>query len=444
MKGIEQIHMGTFNAEQQWREENFSMLPGIRDKAAERIVATMDELLFSFAASKKQSIVTLFPFNEALQKYLNLIGFVFEGRSVFQSLQPDERLEEEGFNIFEQLLSNNDGSFSSFGDGSLVPYAHVPSCQEVENRLFEQKRLPDAEVTRRINSKIFSNQLHETLGLKVPGEVINSAEELVTVGNRLLPERFLIKDVFGVSGKGNILIDSEALVQRIAGYLKKQEKKGLQSCFLLEPFLEKESDFSCQFYVDAEGNREFRSIQQIFNNKFNYLGATTATDEFVALLEKKGYMTLMEKVVDALYQEGYYGDICIDSMILKNGEVYPIVEINARQSMGLINHQVDTFLNQFDLAGLFSTLNLGFDHKVNFQSLLSDMEEDGFLWTPEKETGVIPLSANTLLINQNWTPEAKFHRGRWYLSFVSKNPASRFDLLNQFKEWLQAKGFQLY
>lgn len=90
------------------------------------------------------------------------------------------------------------------------------------------------ETVVRVNSKIYSSRLLTRIGEKSCGMEANSAAEIEAIGAELLKQGpYLLKDPFGVSGKGNLLIDSEAMQRRIAEHLHKQEGAdcGFNSCW---------------------------------------------------------------------------------------------------------------------------------------------------------------------------------------------------------------------
>lgn len=116
-------------------------------------------------------------------------------------------------------------------------------------------------------------------------------------------------------------------------------------------------------------------------------------------LEREGYFSLMQDVGRQLYQDGYYGDVCIDSMTLRGGKLEPIIEINARKSMSLIKHQLDTFLAGKNMRGTLTNYSLSHDGSLSYEELLEGLKGEGLLFTGEREEGVMPLGANTLYVN---------------------------------------------
>ena len=167
------------------------------------------------------------------------------------------------------------------------------------------------------------------------------------------------------------------MLKRVARHLGKQEKKGKQTQFLLEPLLAKETDFSCQFKIDPTGKLEIVSVQVMRNAGFAFAGIATADAYFYQQLTNAGYFAQVEAIATALFQEGYHGPVCLDSMTLTDGSIVPVVEINARKSMGLVNHFVDQYLRRFDMQGSVRFFSLGLRAELPFEQLLGGMAEAG-------------------------------------------------------------------
>ncbi len=105
--------------------------------------------------------------------------------------------------------------------------------------------------------------------------------------------------------------------------------------------------------MNENGDFELLSVQKLINQDFAYVGSYSADEAFMADLEEKGYFDQMRVIGEALHGEGYYGDVCVDSMVLEDGDIYPMVEINARKSMSLIKHHIDTYVEKFSLDNIF-------------------------------------------------------------------------------------------
>jgi len=273
-------------------------------------------------------------------------------------------------------------------------------------------------------------------------------------GNALLKRGpYLLKDPFGVSGKGNLLIDSEAMQRRIALHLYKQEGGGLRSQFLLEPLLMKETDFSSHWFIRESGETELISVQRMINHQQNYGGSIKADEAFIRLLEKAGYFSVMEKALRLLTEDGYHGFVCFDSMILEDGGVVSIVEINARKSMGLINAYLDKYWETYGLTSWLTFLSLGLPEDFSFGRLMHALRVSDLLLTAPGGYGIVPLSSNTVMVNEILTRrriaegtqnKRGIPKGRLYVSVVGRDDGHRNELVESLRQVLADLSVKVY
>ncbi len=430
------IFLGTFNSELFWKDSALSSLPSCKDRHADLIVDAMDELQFVFCSKPDDLVVTRFPMNSAHKIYLESLGFNFLN-NVFQ-LQDNEYTFDRS--VCELLLENSKTEYfnklflpkKNFSPYSILPFSTALCSKYAINTLF-----PDCEIVKKVNSKFFSHELSKELYEDTAGKIINSAGELYISGCEFLQRSpFLIKDALGVSGNGNILINSESILINIVKYLTKQERKGKESKFLIEPLLNKERDFSCQFEINNEGIVKIISVQEMLNNGFVFSGIRTAGTSLLSCLENSKYFDYVEKVGKALYKEGYFGYVCLDSMMLDNKKIIPIIEINARKSMGLINYYIDQFLSRYSLYGNFISFALSIPWHLQYEDILNMMDQYNILFCEKRLNGIMPLCANTLYVNRKPSEKIKSerHKGRFYASIVANNQMECGLLLNQLKK----------
>ena len=433
------LYLGSFNSEQFWRGKNLSHLPAIADQQANQIVKVMDELQFVFCTSSDDLLLTHLPLDKSYQSYLAQLGFLFScnDRPLKSETTTDTKLSDQG--ICETLLisASEDSYYQDLLDSQsqISPYAIEPFTESLCQRYGLQCPGLNFEIVQQVNSKVFSHHLAKQLFPETVGEVVYSADELEVVGSRFLQKSpCLIKDEFGVSGKGNILISSEQILRRIATYVSKQERSGKHTRFLLEPLLDKAIDFSCQLEITATGNTKILSIQKMNNSGFAFSSIQTADILFQETLDTVGYFEQVKAIANELYQVGYCGPVCLDSMQLQSGAIVPVVEINARKSMGLINHYVDRFLAQFSLQGELMFFSLSLSQPIAFSEMLRQMEKGEILFSQEKPWGILPLASNAFNVNcQPWSETAnqKKYQGRLYASVIFNNDEEKDQIIRK-------------
>lgn len=495
---IPKIVMGTFDPETRWRDPVLARLPAMPDKDRESIVLCMDELLFPFCGPD-DVLYTRCRIDPALHEYLNGLGFSFRPRYHFDLNEEDKPLP--GSDVFKQCVFSLAAeqaqnllpasrmlktASAGYSKGVVLPesYPSIYAADDLRQRqsldeiLFSTaahilspyaitaeteaylraakpfNSLPDMETVVRVNSKIYSSRLLTSIGEKSCGMEAKSAAEIEVIGTALLKRGpYLLKDPFGVSGKGNLLIDSEAMQRRIAKHLHKQEGSGLRVQFVLEPLLPKVTDFSSHWFIQENGKTEFISVQRMMNHQQNYSGSIKADEAFTGMLENAGYFTVMEKALRALVEDGYHGFVCFDSMILEDGEVLSIVEINARKSMGLINAYLDKWWEPYGQSGWLTFFSLGLPAGFTFVRLLQALRESSLLLTTPGDYGIVPLSSNTVMVNEilirrRIAEGAQNNRGvpkgRLYVSVVGRDDRHRSQLVESLRQVLADLSIKVY
>ncbi len=193
--------------------------------------------------------------------------------------------------------------------------------------------IPDWKLVKQVNSKQFSFENSP----KLPKATLLDSEKQAKYWMESFPGKKVLKTCFGVSGKGHLLID--AFSETAAAFLKREWDKHLP--VIAEPWVERVLDFSTQWSIDQE--RQITYIgATICNNdergryRFNLVGNEQG-------LFQKHQMYLSEhkhvvvKLLQAIADAGFFGNIGFDAMLYQNGEeicLHPVVEINARKTMG--------------------------------------------------------------------------------------------------------------
>jgi len=418
-RGI-RVHCGVFDVEQSWRDADLSKLPGFASPENERIVTVMDELLFVFCRPEDR-LLTRKKMDPAHVQYLHAIGysFAFNAFDVEKVFRPRDRhlfrlLDEEEDPDADPRLE----AFLPSG-AELEPFAAVDELSSVCARFGLIASTPSMDIVRRVNTKTYSAEMRERLGLRNIATVVHGSEQLLSIGRRALADgAILLKDDFGVSGRGNLRVDSADTLERVAAYVAQQESRGRHTRFVMEPYLDRIGDFSCQLHIGDRGETRIVSVQRLANAEFAYQQSVTPDPAFIERLRGERYFDTMHRLAAELHRDGYYGHVCVDSMILRGGELVPIVEINARKSMSLIKHQVDAKVQDDRIQGSmrYYSLNLS-DPNLAFEDVLAELEKREILYDPRRNAGAIPLTANTLTINRN--PERPY-RGRLYV-YIAAN-----------------------
>jgi hypothetical protein len=135
----------------------------------------------------------------------------------------------------------------------------------------------------------------------------------------------------------------------------------------------------------------------------------------------------------------YWGDVCVDSMILAGGVIAPVFEINARKSISLIKHAVDQYLQKFERKGLLTYVPAVNDRSSGFPALLEGLDSERLLFTPARTSGVLPLTCRTMYPRSSDESRESL-RGRLYVATVFQRSEDQPELLSGLRRTMQRAG----
>ena len=302
------VVLGTFDAERGWRPADLATLPAAG--GADGVAESMDELLAGFC-QPGDLLVTRRPVASAVAAGWD-IGF-------FSPPTASDTTESA-------LLADPVGLSLLRSHAEFRPYAVLPDTV----RLDWTDGLPAASVVAEVNSKTWSNNLALELGLPGTGTVVRSVEELAASVNGTV----VVKDPYGVSGRAMLEVGTPGVLRAVTRTLARQDRR---IELLVQPKFEKRLDFSGHLEVHRDGGWEFLGVQAMNNRGFRHIGSAPANSELLELVERTGYVDVVGSVAKAVSAAGYWGPVGVDSMVLADGTVVPILEINARRSLGLLS-----------------------------------------------------------------------------------------------------------
>lgn len=251
----------------------------------------------------------------------------------------------------------------------------------------------DKDLARYLNSKITSTEIAQVNGLNPKGViVIKDFGELLKHLEQFDIKKWICRDPFAMAGTNSLIFEKQELQDHKKFILKKLEN----SPVILAPYFSRLMDlgfifedeiFNVTWNLNTKSGRFKGGI--IFENT-NSL-ANLIQDHF-----KMDFWNILEieKKIAQIYNElGNKGIIQIDSFIYKEEDFikfYPLVEVNARKSMGYFINKLKRFLPK-DGVGLYLSLNTSSLKAVeNFDHRLKSLGD--ILYSRSAREGVIPLS----------------------------------------------------
>lgn len=195
--------------------------------------------------------------------------------------------------------------------------------------------MPDWQMIKRVNSKLFSFEQ-----CPLPGAALLYNEEDLKQWLKNGKREAVLKTLFGSSGRGHYLIKNgeEIDFAKLLSFAAPEWKEN--RAILIEPWMHRILDFSTQWIVtkeieqlgltycenDAKGRYKSNEVGDLTPFFQNYKEKLHEHDHFA------------QKVLSKIADVGYFGNVGIDAMIYEKEDrsihLHPIVEINARKTMG--------------------------------------------------------------------------------------------------------------
>lgn len=201
--------------------------------------------------------------------------------------------------------------------------------------------LPSWEVVREVNSKAFSFEHSACL----PGAALLKSEEEVNAWLQLPWPKKVLKTCFGLASRGHFMIDAGTNGDQLAlkNFLQKEFAKSLP--VIGEPWVERLLDFSTQWQIGKDKSIRYLGATGIMNTPSGRYMGTIAGKEAAIMGEYLPFLDAHKKqavqILNLAAAKGYFGYAGLDAMIYHLSEeresvsLHPIVELNARMTMGL-------------------------------------------------------------------------------------------------------------
>lgn len=327
------VFVCNFEVEAQWAANHVG-LPTPAGRAVAPVVTRMDELGV-LLAGPDDHLVLKRPIDPEYDAYLREIGFAPPTVLTPAEASTDRPTAEDLLNSPAALRT-----LAALGErgARLLPMGTSVAEQKLAEAAGLPLAVPDAATFERVNSKIYSRRVTERLGLRpVPGACVESVGELerVLAGYRADPPPggVVVKDAYGVSGKGLVLLDSTTKLDRLLAMVTRRARRSGDDrlAVVVEEWLPKECDLNYQVTVGRDGTVTLDFVKRAITRNGIHQGHTFPAGLSAAHLDELGHAAAV--VGGRLHDDGFHGVTGIDAILTTAGLLHPVLEINARFNM---------------------------------------------------------------------------------------------------------------
>jgi len=324
------VYLGNFEVEEQWALGERT-LPRVTAANGSAVVNRMDEFALLLAGKDDHVLLKTAP-EPSYLAYLTGLGLELPAIHVAAAHNPRRCVTEDVLDD-PALLSTLSGLAA---DGC---HLVVHGVSEMEELLAAKTGMPlaapDSATCKMVNSKVYSRRIAGELGLRQPtGWGCSTTDELTAAAAgaaELLRagQKVVVKEAFGVSGKGIAVVDSERRLDRLRRMITKGAADRL--AFVIEAWVDKVADLNYQFTIGAGGAVRFDFVKEAITESGVHKGHRIPARLSPAQVEElRAAAALLGKQLAA---DGYFGVAGVDAMVDPDGGLYPVLEINARHNM---------------------------------------------------------------------------------------------------------------
>jgi hypothetical protein len=328
------VFLCNFEAEAQWALDYVGLpAPGITASAA--IVQRMEELGCLLAGSD-DVLILKHPLDRDYRAYLARLGLPPPEAAVPENVVPGRSTTEDV--LHSPLLLGRLSRLASEG-ALLLPMATTGAEEELASRCGLPLAVPGAATFERVNSKIYGRRLCRDAGLRtVPGHCCESVTELAGILDRYSPAleaggRVVVKEAYGVSGKGLIVLDQPAKAGRLLRMIQRRAARTADPRLhlVVEEWIDKRYDLNYQLTISRDGGISLDFIKVALTEDGVHKGHLMPAP---LTASQRGELELAAaEVGKRLHADGFFGVVGIDAIAGADDTIYPVLEINARLNM---------------------------------------------------------------------------------------------------------------
>ncbi|GAA1965098.1 hypothetical protein [Kitasatospora viridis] len=379
------VLFGSFDAERSWEARGGrSALPSLAPGPAAAALAGADELLLQLCGPR-DLLLTGRPMVPEL--LADLRSHAALGAVATVPGDPAVPVEER--------LAAGAGAGLGASAHTPLPYAVLPVTPAAVAGLGGTAAVPEPAAVLAVNAKTWANAFCAAHGVEGAARTAGSAEELEREVGRL-GYPVVLKSAHGVAGRGSMVV-TDAL--RLGAVLRYQRARAADrgEPLLVQRLYQRAADFSAHFDLAPDGSMGEVAFRGMTNTGLSFAGSDTLDERVEARLRADdGYLRVLAALGAELGAAGYWGPVCVDGLIATDGTLVPVLDVNARLSMGRIALALDAAAPTRLTRLSFAAVRCSGEPRDSYLTIRRMLAEAGLAVTGDRGHGVRVLTAATL------------------------------------------------
>ncbi|HZP50436.1 ATP-grasp domain-containing protein [Actinocrinis sp.] len=426
------VLLGNFEVETEWAGDEIG-LPSVGGGSSAAVVNRMDEFALLLAGKADHVVLKSAP-DPGYLAYLEDLGLELPGILVADEQDPAHTVSVDALRsprlLAELTALAREGAH-------LLPHGMSALEEELCGRTGLAPALPPAALTKSVNSKIYSRRVAAELGLpQARGWECETVDQFAAAAEQAARSlaagrRIGVKDAFGVSGKGIVVVDEpRRLEQLVRMVTRRAERTGdPRLAVVVEEWADKDADLNYHFTVGRDGSVRFDFVKEAITEKGVHKGhrmPARITAGHAAEIERCAALLGARLAAD-----GFHGLVGVDAITTRDGGLLPVIEINARSNMS--TYQVglqERFLTDGQIA-MARQYDLAATRRIPFGRLRERL--DGLLFDPASGRGLLVnnfATVNAAAAADAEAPrlDARTHQGRLYGLLIARSEQELAEL----------------
>lgn len=327
------VLLGNFEVEEEWARDEPG-LPRVAFTAGSAVVHRMDAFTLLLAGKNDHVVLKAAPDPDHLG-YLEELGLDLPRVHTVSGGDPGQTVTRDA--LADPALQE---ALRALGpDARIVPHGTSVREEELSGLTGLPLGTPPAALCKAVNSKVYSRAVAEATGLRQAtgwscgnltelDAAFEEARFLLRVGRRVV-----VKDAFGVSGKGISVLDDERRLDTLRRMIDRRAARSGDDRVVLvvEEWVDKTADLNYQFTLGRDGSVHFDFVKEAITEDGVHKGHRFPAR--LTTLQLDAVRHAVEVLGRRLAADGYFGVVGVDAMTDPQGGLYPVVEINARHNM---------------------------------------------------------------------------------------------------------------